>query len=320
MRLRPFRNDDPPHLSRLWRRLPPSRLRSPTLSVSALESMILSKPFFDRSGLLVAESDEGIRAFVHAGFGTDAAQQSVCRDIGVISALVEPSGDESLRQELLAAGEDYLIERGAKRFLAGGVSPHHPFYLGLYGGALLPGVVASESASIESFSTAGYEATDRRLILRRSLAGFRPPVDRELIRMRRSFRVARSIGPARASWWDACTIGILHRTRFELIPRDGGDAIAAIEVWDMEPMASGWGTHGVGVCLWEDSNTAPSLPSSVFLLGESMRQLVTEGATFLEVHVSPDDSREPICRRLGFESFEEGHVMEKLASSASAAT
>lgn len=311
MRLRPFRNDDPPRISRLWRRLPPSRLRAPTLSVPTLESLILSKPYFDRAGMIVAEGADELQAVVHAGFGTDRTGSTLSHEVGVVAALIEPQGDAGLRSELLDAAEAYLAQRGAQTVLAGGVSPHHPFYLGLYGGALLPGIAASDESTCQTFAASGYSETGRRRILRRSLAGFRPPVDRDLIRLRRLFRVVRSVGPARRDWWDACTIGVLHRTRFELIPRDGGDAIAAIEVWDMEPLASGWGTHGVGVCLWHDANQDPRLPTSCFLLGEAMRQLLTEGSAFLEVHLEPGAPREAVCRRLGFEPFDEGCVLTK---------
>jgi hypothetical protein len=58
IRYRPFRNTDPPHLAEVWRAQPPLRALMQPMSVAILDRLILSKPYFDRQGLIVAVEDE----------------------------------------------------------------------------------------------------------------------------------------------------------------------------------------------------------------------------------------------------------------------
>ncbi|MCE9556060.1 MAG: GNAT family N-acetyltransferase, partial [Planctomycetes bacterium] len=55
---RPFRNSDPPHLARIWRRQPPLRGRAPAMSAARFDELVLAKPYFDPQGLIIAENDD----------------------------------------------------------------------------------------------------------------------------------------------------------------------------------------------------------------------------------------------------------------------
>jgi hypothetical protein len=59
------------------------------------------------------------------------------------------------------------------------------FYLSLYGGADLPGILDSTPGMQEIFHRAGYAEGERIGVLRRPLAGFRPPVNRLQLAIRR---------------------------------------------------------------------------------------------------------------------------------------
>ncbi len=315
MRIRPFRNSDPPALVQLWRRLPPLPSRAQNISVAILEEHVFAKPYFDRLGLLVAESTDGqIAGFAHAAFGVDPDQCRIDASVGVVALFVPPDEGrhDALAGDLLAEAENYLRIRGARKVLAGGVSPHHPFYLGLCGGALLPGIVASDRWLVERFLDAGYHRTGERSILRRSLRGFRPPVNRELMRIRRSHRVAGRETPVAERWCEACTLGILHRRRFELISRIGADSLALLDVWDMEPLASSWGLNAMGVCHWSRCEGPEAGLCQLFLLGETMRLLSAEGVSILELQVDSDDAaKKEVCRSLGFDTVDRGLVLSK---------
>ncbi|HHK41807.1 MAG TPA: hypothetical protein ENJ50_05245 [Planctomycetaceae bacterium] len=320
MRIRPFRNSDPPALVQLWRRLPPLPMRAQNISVGILEEHIFAKPYFDRLGFLVAESDRGeISGFVHAAFGVDAECCHLDKTIGVVALFVPPDGGhhDLLAAELLERAEDYLRDHGARSLIAGGVSPHHPFYLGLYGGSLLPGIVVSDAWTIDRFLAAGYVRTGERPILRRQLTDFRPPVDRELIRVRRSHQVVSGEAPVAQRWCDACTLGLLHRRRFELRERGLGDIAASLDLWDMGPWAVSWGLNAMGVCRWSDCSGPHGTLCHLFLLGEAMKMLRSEGVSVLEVQPQPDQPQQmDVCRRLGFQTIDRGVVLTKdLASS-----
>jgi hypothetical protein len=117
---------------------------------------------------------------VHAGFGPTDDESAISTDLGVTSMLaVRPGPDQAqIAGELLRHSEDYLRGRGAKVLYGGAVHPLDPFYLGLYGGSELPGVLDSDPQAQEVFRTHGYREIDRTLVFQRALEGFRAPVDR----------------------------------------------------------------------------------------------------------------------------------------------
>ncbi len=67
---RPFRNSDPPLLADVWRSQPSQRGLMQPMSAALLEQLVLSKPVFEREGLIVAtpwfgdKPDPKVKAFV----------------------------------------------------------------------------------------------------------------------------------------------------------------------------------------------------------------------------------------------------------------
>jgi hypothetical protein len=64
---RTFRNSDPPRLAELWRSQPPQRGLMQPMSAGLFERLVLSKPYFDRDGLILAVNDDRIVGFVCFG-------------------------------------------------------------------------------------------------------------------------------------------------------------------------------------------------------------------------------------------------------------
>ena len=65
------------------------------MSVALLEMFVLSKPYFDRQGLILAVDDGQPVGFAHAGFGPGPTGDSLSTDIGVICMLAtQPHPDE----------------------------------------------------------------------------------------------------------------------------------------------------------------------------------------------------------------------------------
>ena len=141
-----FRNSDPPRLAEIWRDQPPQRGLIQPVSPALLEQFVFSKPYFDPAGLILATDGEQAVGFVHAGFGPNETQTEIDTEIGTTYQLMLRSGarHDALADELLSRAEAYLRDRGAKVIYAGGIRPLNGFYLGLYGGSELPGVLASD--------------------------------------------------------------------------------------------------------------------------------------------------------------------------------
>ena len=160
---RPFRNSDPPWIAEIWRDQPPQRGLAQPVTAAILEQLVFSKPYFDPEGLIMLLSDERPIGFVHAGFGANDEQSGLTTDVGTTYQLMLRADrrNDALADELLAQSEEYLRDRGAKVIYAGGIRPLNAFYLGLYGGSELPGILAGDHVFNEACRRRGYREIDR---------------------------------------------------------------------------------------------------------------------------------------------------------------
>jgi GNAT superfamily N-acetyltransferase len=284
------------------------------MSANMLESYVLWKPYFDREGVILAVDDDRPVGFVHAGFGPDEDQSSLSTQLGVTCLLMtypHPQR-ERIARELLACSEKYLREHGAKVLYGGCIRPLDPFYLGLYGGSELPGILVSDELGQEAFRNGGYKEIDRCIVLHRELAGFRAPVDRLQMLVRRRFNVEAVFDPPSSTWWEACTVGQTERTRFDLVSRDGGPPRGHATFWNLEPLASSWGVHAVGLSALEIDESERRQGLATFLLGEALRQSHGHGATLVEVQAMQHNTAAlSLYRKLGFQEVDQGVVFRK---------
>src|SRR5437868_1823596 len=88
LRIRRFRNDDPPILAAVWNDAATGRGTYPLRGVPPMERAVFSKPYFDPAGFLVAEVDGEVAGFAHAGFGPNDDETALDRTRGVVAAVV----------------------------------------------------------------------------------------------------------------------------------------------------------------------------------------------------------------------------------------
>ena len=140
---RAFRNSDPPAIAELWSNADPVKGLMQPISVAVLERHVFAKPYFDRHGLILAFEEDALVGFVHAGFGPNPDRSDLDISIGVICLLmVRPRDDQlAIRQRLVEEAERYLLARGATEIRAGCIRTSSPFYLGLYGGSDMAGIL-----------------------------------------------------------------------------------------------------------------------------------------------------------------------------------
>lgn len=313
---RPFRNSDPPHLAEIWRDQPPQRGRMQPATACVLEQLVFSKPYFDPAGLIVALRDNTPVGFAHAGFGPNDEQIALATDIGTTYQLLLRSEyrDDSLAGELLAHSEAYLRERGSKVIYAGGIHPLDAFYLGLYGGSELPGVLVGDSIFHNACRQCGYREIDRVRILQLELAGFRAPITRNQRQLRREMVGHEIPSPPARSWWDACTIGAFERIHILLTRPSSCEPLADVWFWDIEPLSSSWGQPTVGMF---DLSVAPEQRRkglATFLLGEAFDRLRNRGVLLVEAQTMPQNAPAlALYTKLGFQQIDEGVVYRKEA-------
>ena len=311
---RTFRNSDPPVLITLWR----SRAGQPGLlqpvSPDLLEQLVFAKLYFDYSGLLLAWEDDQPVGFAHAGFGPNADESWTSTEAGVICVvLVRPGCAEAeVAAGLVDRCEEYLRCRGAKTLYGGGLYPLNPFYVGLYGGSELPGVLDSDTTARDVFAARGYREVERTALLRRELSGFEAVVDRRQMQVRRQMMVEVTADAPTRTWWEACTVGDFDLTRFELVPRGGGSAVATATFRSMEPSGAGSVGRAAGLIGVSVDPSYRRRGMALFLLSEAFRQFLRQGILHVEVQARQSNLVVlEMLRKLGFEEIGQGGVWKK---------
>jgi GNAT superfamily N-acetyltransferase len=308
-----FRNDDPPKLADLWRsaELGPSAMQPMTSAL--LEACVFSKPYVDREGLIVAVEDGRVVGFAHAAFGPSADHSMIDTAVGttLLVVVVPHAEQEQIGGGLLERCEDFLRRRGATTLLGGGSAEMRSFYLGLYGGADLPGILDSTPGMQEIFRRAGYVEAERIAVLRRPLAGFRPPVNRLQLAIRRATTLRVIDEPARRTWWEAATTTGIALRRYELRGA-GEDLLGTASFWDMQPLAAAWGVSAAGLMHVGIEGARRRQGLAHYLVAEALHDLAQEGVTLAEVHATV--ANEPAIQlftKLGFETAERGTLFRR---------
>lgn len=314
IRYRPFENWDPPALAEIWRTQRPIRGRMQSVTPQVLEQHVLAKPWFDRQGLIVACDGARPVGFAHAGFGADCELRRVdCTQGTTCLVLIAPHEQRpQIAQELLAASEDHLRRRGAQQLFAGSQSPLNPFYLGLYGSSDTAGVLTSNKGFVELLQASGYVPKHRRVLAGRTLAGFRPPVDRQQMQVRRRFKVAGPTDVLPDNWWDACVWALHEISRFDLVLEGGGEPIISALFWDIDPLAASWGVRTVGLVKLDDTPEAREQGLSTYLLADVLKQYQASGYAHFEAQAAAEDaSLRDLLKSLGLVEYDEGALWLK---------
>jgi GNAT superfamily N-acetyltransferase len=311
---RSFRNADPPILTALWR----SRAGQPGLmdpvSPDLFEQLIFAKLYFDYAGLFLAFQNDLPVGFAHAGFGPNEQLSAVSFDLGVTSiVVVRPDCAEGeTAAGLLEQCERYLRARGAKVLYGGGIQPLNPFYLGLYGGSELPGVLDSDLVARQLFQSHGYQEIERTKIAQVDLSNFEAVIDRSQMQIRRQMVVEETIDFPARNWWEACTLGEFDLTRFEMVPRCGGPAVASALFRSMEPSGTNSPGRRSGLIEFHVDPAYRRRGYAVFLLSEVFRQFLRQGITTVEAQTM--ESNIPainLYQKLGFKPIGQGSVYRK---------
>lgn len=308
-RFRPFRNSDPPALVDIWRTQSPTRGVLHPMSVMIFEHFVLSKPYFDRQGLIVAERDAGPVGFIHAGFGPNEAFTDVSHETGVISMMQwRPEESEmQLRQGLVGAAEAYLAERGAKSIVAGPYPPFNPFYHGLTGLSESAGVLAEDHEFHETLVSLEYLPADRFVLMECDLGSLPPIIDRRQRQLTRTHEVQAQLDHEFSRWWDTCAYGPIQRSEFRVIAKIGLEPCGSMLWWNVD-------LEGTGLRPPTASIARVSVPEqhrrsglATFLVNHALRQLKSSGTAKVLLQISQENATgTAFFQKLGFESVNRG--------------
>jgi ribosomal protein S18 acetylase RimI-like enzyme len=158
----------------------------------------------------------------------------------------------------------------------------------------------------------GYRPIDRVVVLERTLAGYRPPMDRKQIQVRRRANFEMLEDPPTCTWWEACTEGAIERTLFQLVDKTSKNVLATAMFWDLEPLASSWGVHAAGLMRLDVIESERRQGLGTVLVAESLRHLQSQGITLVEVQTMESNVMAlGLYRKFGFEIVDHGTVYRK---------
>jgi GNAT superfamily N-acetyltransferase len=308
-----FRNDDPPRLADVWRSADLGPAAMQPMTSALLEVAVFSKPYFDRHGLIVALDGERAVGFAHAAFGPSADRSGIDPTVGttLLVAVVPHADQDAIGQGLLERCEAYLRDRGATTLLGGGSADMRSFYLGLYGGSDLPGILDSSPDMQGIFQRSGYEVGERIAVLRRRLAGYRPPINRLQVAIRRNTMLRVIDEPTRRTWWEAATTTGIALRRYEL-RNHSEEVLGSASLWDMQPLSSAWGVTAAGLLHIDIEGPRRRQGLAKYVVAEAMHDLAAEGVSLMETHVATSNTAAlALFESLGFETAEFGTVFRK---------
>jgi ribosomal protein S18 acetylase RimI-like enzyme len=311
---RQFRNTDPPALVDVWNEAFGGRGAVRLRTSAPLERHALAKPHFDPPGLIVAEENGTLLGLCHAGFGANREEKALDYSTGVISLLGVRAAQRrrGIGAELLRRGEAYLRERGATQLFAGGMNPLDPFYLGMYGGSDLPGVLASDPG-VEAFLTKhGYKPVRSSLVFQRRLNVALKVIDPRFANHRLRFDVRVTPRLSRMSWWQECVFGLVEPLEFLLEEKPGGKFAGRALAWEMEGFTWRWNVPSVGVSRLEIREDLRRQGLAKFFMSQILRYVQDQFFELAEVQVpEPNESAVKLCRSLGFEQVDVGRQYQR---------
>lgn len=312
--LRAFRNGDPPALVQIWNRCQLGRGAVQPIGVVEFDALVFAKLYFDREGLIVACHDGSPVGYVHAGFGADESEARLSHNWGVISAiLVLPEWRRrGIGRALVAAAEQYLRQRGAEVIYAGGMRPLNPFYLGLYGGAELPGFLQSDADAEPFFRACDYSEADRARVFHRDSRQRTGLFDRRFGQLRRTLQVQLDGGERRPTWWWSSVMGLFDQLRLRLVSRDTGRAVAEASCWELVGFSRAWGRRAAGLVGVHVAESMRRQGIGKLLLSELLARLHEEGIQLVEVQtMQRNRAAIGLYESLGFEQVDEGVIYRR---------
>ena len=280
-----------------------------------LDDHAFGSAYFDRAGLIVAERDDQIIGYVHAGFGPDQPIEatpplSLCSALGAITMLVVDSEPDApaVARGLILEAERYLRTRGANVLYAGGQFPLNPFYWGLYAGSEGSGIPSSHPVFPQALAALEYEPISTTVSLEFDLASTEPRDPRALV-IRRQTQLVIYEDALPENWWENQALSEFHLTRLRLVARSEGIELAWATTWDMTWFGRGDGKTRLGLIGVEVAADHRRKGYGRHLVSEVLRWARDHSIALVEVQtMSTNQPALALYRSLGFRPIDQSSV------------
>jgi ribosomal protein S18 acetylase RimI-like enzyme len=308
---RTFRNTDPPRLVAVWNEAFTQRGAPRLANNTPIERFVLAKSIFDPQGLFVAQSNGAVVGWAHASMSRNPFNTQpvgVTCLIGVLPA----HRRQGIGTELLKSCEEYLRQRGAEIFTAGGHWPNNPFYMGLYGGCETPGVLGSDALAQPFLTKHGYNVVQRIHVLQRKLDQPMKMFDPRFVPMRNRYDLQFGSPRRLLSSWHELVYGYVDPLQFILNDRQNGGWVARTLVWEMEGFSLSWRRPSVGIFAFEVNPPYRRQAVGRYFLSLIMKYIQEQFFTLVELQLDENNHMGlQFLRSLDFEHVDTGQVFSK---------
>ncbi len=307
--IRRFRNADLPALARLWTEHFQSQGLPFTAAVSAIifEQAVMSRLFFEPEGFLVATDRQGSPS----GFAHWLANPHDPDSGNIVALCLLPEIDPGpVGAALLTACEAAMREAGKTTAWGGATQSDWTGYAGLPPLGPGEGILDADRRAVALFQQAGYAPQRRLTRYQIELAGYRPPVDRALMSLRRSTAVETGMHLP-AQWRRAAAFSHVDIERFTAKGRNG-ETVAWAELLIGDPEAKIFPLGTAILDRWESEASFDPQAAVRFIIANSLKDLAARRIERVEAIA---DDRHPdrnhLLRSLRFEPRDAGTLFSK---------
>jgi hypothetical protein len=200
MSIRSFHNADLPTLVEIWNEHWSAIGMQANVTAAMFEQAVLSRRFFRADQLLVAQESEDpasrVQGWCHFVLPMEAENGKVEQgeaegrgDAAIVCGLCARPSQRAALDELLEAAEQRIATETIRQIRVGLVRDSKLGYAGLNPMGHGVGVSNFDGPTVEALTQRGYQSYSTTLRMQVSVTGFRPPVSREAMQLRRSARV-----------------------------------------------------------------------------------------------------------------------------------
>ena len=311
---RTFRNTDTPRLVAVWNESIVNRGAPRLVNNTTLERYVLAKPIFDPRGLFVAESNGVVIGWAHAAMSLNPFNTQPVGVVGMIGVL-PAFRRQGIGSELLRRSEQYLRDRKAEMFQAGGHWPNNPFYMGIYGGCESPGFLMSDTLAEPFLLKRGYRVDQKIRILQRTLDQPMKTFDPRFVPLRQKFELQFGSPRRLLSSWHEEVYGYVDPLQFVLNDRQTQGWAARTLVWEMEAFSLHWRRPTVGIFDFEVNSPYRRQSVGRYFLSLIMKYIQDQFFTLVELQLEDTNTYGlDFLRSLEFQHVDTGQVFVRSAT------
>ena len=305
--VRPFCNADLPQLVGLWNEHWGSIGPNPNVNIAQFEQALVARTFFRPENLLVFDSG-GIQAWCVCFQERELAENGLIAFLCLANAV-----DPSVATQLIDAAVTRLVAMGASKIRVGVARDHRYGFAGLNPVGYGIGIPQVDSRIGTLLNNCGFstEVTFQRLSA--TVQGYRPPVSRDAIQLRRSTQVD-MVEFSHADQRSAAAMSHLDVEMLRLIDRTQ-TVLARIHLWFSDPEAEVMNPAMAIIDLSSRQSPDQLLSEEAYLCATAIQSLVARGIAVAETVVDTNHSEllEQL-RGLNFQATDCGDVWVKQLS------